>query len=553
LKLRLLLSLGLSLAGTLQAFNCPENVESGAPGWSMDGLWHIADTASSSCAGAHSGSRAFYFGRDSSCDYNDGLLKDASLNSPTLAITAVSNATLSFWTRWQVESVDPACQDQLWLEISDNGGAWTLLKSLGPSSDPAGGAPGVGFASVSGLGGQALWDYVSVNLNAYIGHSCAFRFRFLTHAPGLSSCPGPAQASEDAFLGWVVDDVSLGCQPYALSLAKSASPAYAAQGDTVTYTINAKNLDSGTQSLQVWDSLPADADFVSASGGGTFSAGLVHWSLPSMSSGSTQKLTLLLEVDPATPYPTDWLNTAQGSSSAGGSDFQSPQAPLKIRPKQLALQKSASAASVSSGDAVTYSISLSNYSGAELPEVDLTENEPAGFSEMASAPAYASGHTWAALSLLSGETRVFTVWGSLSLPGAGSSASLVNSVSAAVSATPQATAQAAVMVQKVASAQLLIHAVYPQPAPSLKPGLPQSAFVYYEINQAADLRLEIYSVSGSRVRSIDFHSERGKQQVEWDLNNDFGNGVASGVYLARLSGSTPSGKVQAWTRIAVAK
>ena len=85
--------------------------------------------------------------------------------------------------------------------------------------------------------------------------------------------------------------------------------------------------------------------------------------------------------------------------------------------------------------------------------------------------------------------------------------------------------------------------------------MPQSAFVYFEANQAMVLKLDLFSVSGEKVRSLGGQGAfpRGKGQIEWDLKNDWGHDVASGVYVARLWAETDGGILEAWTRIAVSR
>lgn len=528
---------------------CVEDVENTSTAWSMSGLWHIADTATASCAGAHSGTHAFYFGRDAKCDYNDGQVKDASLTSPLLAITA-STASLSFWTRWQVESIDPGCFDKLWLEKSEDGITWSKLMDVGPNSTNfSGRGPEVGVASGSGVGGQALWQFISVDLSAYIGLTYCFRFRFLSGANGLDSgCPKPVDSTYDNFLGWVIDDISLGCPPAYLSINKTSNVSFAGRGDTVIFTISARNWDSSPQTLALSDTLPVGAHFVSASSGGSLSGGnVVNWILPSVAPGATQTVTLVVSVDSSTPYPSDWLNTASGIS------FQSPQALVKIRPPGLDLQKIANNTTPTNGDQVIFSITLSNFSNTVYPQVDLFESPPAGFTEQGEFPAYTAFDMWKTFSLQPGEVRVFTMWGLVNV-GVDHTI-LTNHVDAKISNVIQTSAEASMVVAKPAQLYIKVLAVYPQPAPSFKAGLPQKVFIYYETNAAMKLTLDIFSVSGEKVRSVaNVEAPRGKAQVEWDLHNTWGLDVASGVYIARLSSEIQAGRqLEAWARIAVSR
>jgi hypothetical protein len=114
-------------------------------------------------------------------------------------------------------------------------------------------------------------------------------------------------------------------------------------------------------------------------------------------------------------------------------------------------------------------------------------------------------------------------------------------------------ASAAVSLLQPNTPRLSISSVYPNPAPSHKPGLPQLAFVVYQANQAMNLNLDVFTVSGVKARSISFAAAAGEGQVSWDLTNSAGRPVASGVYLLHLyENDAPTGlSVEAWARLAV--
>jgi uncharacterized repeat protein (TIGR01451 family) len=79
-----------------------------------------------------------------------------------------------------------------------------------------------------------------------------------------------------------------------LTLAKSA-PGWVNSGDWITYTLVATNHGGvGATNVLVTDTLPMNADYV---GGGTRVGNLVHWTAPSLASGSA--ITFTLTVTPA--------------------------------------------------------------------------------------------------------------------------------------------------------------------------------------------------------------------------------------------------------------
>jgi uncharacterized repeat protein (TIGR01451 family) len=517
----------------------------------MNSLWHPIDGSSLSCVGFRSPTHCYYFGIDSQCNYDNGLIKDGTMTSPVITLTGAGDTNLSFWTKWQVESMDPACYDQLWVERA-SGTSWVKFAAIGPTSDPPSSAPSVGMASITGLGGQPQWEFVQLDLSAFAPGPIQLRFRFLSGACLAAGCGGsacgPPDADFDNFLGWAIDDISFGCPPGELTLQKSASPSFASRGQNITYTLSAKNWDPGTQNLSVWDILPAGADFVSASPAYSLSSGVVSWSLPGLSSGASQAMTLVVQVDPATPYPTDWMNTAEGSSSAGGAPFISQVAPVKIRLPGLQLTKSASPSTATSGDQVTFTITVSNFNSSTISEVDLNETLPTGFVQLGAYQPFTAFNTWKVMNLLPGETRVFSLWG---FANGFNGQVITNKVEAFIGGISQGVATASVLLQRPDVPQLTLRAVYPNPAPSGKAGLPQDVFIWFETNQAMDMNMQVYNVAGEKVRAMSFRANRGTNQADWDLKNDYGANVASGIYLARLWSSSDLGTVEIWAHIAV--
>src|SRR5438309_447509 len=83
-----------------------------------------------------------------------------------------------------------------------------------------------------------------------------------------------------------------------LSLTTSASPDpvlacnFIASTPTVTYTLS---LHDALPILS--DAIPAGTSFVSASGGGTLTAGVVGWNLTTITSGANKSVTLVVKVD----------------------------------------------------------------------------------------------------------------------------------------------------------------------------------------------------------------------------------------------------------------
>ena len=501
--------------------------DSGWGMWNPAGLWHR--TGAGACVSPHSGADCAYYGIDAGCTYNNGLAQDASLTSLGVTITPAADV-LSFWMLYQVQSWDPECQDQLRLEYSLDASAWYLVQDLSTGSDPAGGSPSEGFASGGGVGGVPLWEHVTVNLGAYVGRFLYLRFRFVSSdsLAGDGLC-GPPDGLEQ-YLGYALDEVSLGPPP-PLALSKSAAPALGPPGQTFTYTLSAENTGAAAADVSVWDSLPSGADFVSASGAGSEAGGLASWTLPGLSVGQTQTLTLVVRADPALAEPAEWVNTAAGSSSLGGGAVLSSPALIRIRASGLSLAKSVLGARPSNGDADTYVLVVENDTALTQTGLTLSDPLPAAFSLNQAFPQPGAGSVWSLPSLPPGGVFSATLWGSVY---GQDGQVVVNTASLEQGQAQLAQASASLTVHRPVQPAIALNAIYPNPAPSRRAGLPQDAFVAYSLNTPMPVTLDIFTVAGEKVRSLAAPGAAGVQQVAWDLANEHGQPVASGVYLLVL-------------------
>jgi hypothetical protein len=155
---------------------------------------------------------------------------------------------------------------------------------------------------------------------------------------------------------------------------------------------------------------------------------------------------------------------------------------------------------------------------------------PGGLVYNGAYPLLAGPQRWDLPPLAPGQARSFSLWGRgfgedgavLTVRGTHSQGGVVDQKNASVT------------VMKPIEPAVKLLAVYPNPAPSDKPGLPQAAFVYYELNVDMPLQLDIYTIAGEKVRTLSAPGARGRSQVAWDLRNDYGFPVATGVYAFRL-------------------
>jgi hypothetical protein len=120
-----------------------------------------------------------------------------SLTSPSIDLTSASDASLHFWTWWEIEGVDANLYDLMFVEIStDDGGSFTTLGTLNPLND----VNNEHHENYSSLGSKATpgWVRPSFDLSAYAGDVVRIRFHFDT-----------VDEQYNGFRGWMIDDVTV--------------------------------------------------------------------------------------------------------------------------------------------------------------------------------------------------------------------------------------------------------------------------------------------------------------------------------------------------------
>src|SRR5947207_1771033 len=98
-----------------------------------------------------------------------------------------------------------------------------------------------------------------------------------------------------------------------LSLTKSDSPDPVLAGNNITYTLTVTNNGpSDATGVSLSYAIPAGTSFVSATVGGTLTAGVVRRNLPSFPTRRSSDLTLVVKVDSS--RTTNISNTASTTS-----------------------------------------------------------------------------------------------------------------------------------------------------------------------------------------------------------------------------------------------
>jgi len=156
-----------------------DDMEGGAAGWTASGLWHLAQGSTCAVPAASSGSRAWYFGQSSGCNYKTGAAVKGTLTSASIAGVTASS-TVSFQYLRRVESTSSGSYDRTTLEVSSDGSTWKSVWSR-DSRD----------ASTSGWQSSG-----ELSLAAYAGKSIQLRFSF-----------DSVDSYSNDNVGWLVDDV----------------------------------------------------------------------------------------------------------------------------------------------------------------------------------------------------------------------------------------------------------------------------------------------------------------------------------------------------------
>lgn len=155
-----------------------EHFDDGAPGWTATGMWHLADDTSCASPAYSSPFGAFYFGQESTCNYDSGAQSQGTLTSPVITgVTA--DSTLSFNFFRVVEGFASSAFDRTEVEIVTASGSTKV------------------FALDTSTPSTPVWTSSGpISLAPFADQAIQVRFRF-DSIDGVSN----------TFTGWLIDDV----------------------------------------------------------------------------------------------------------------------------------------------------------------------------------------------------------------------------------------------------------------------------------------------------------------------------------------------------------
>jgi uncharacterized repeat protein (TIGR01451 family) len=169
-----------------------------------------------------------------------------------------------------------------------------------------------------------------------------------------------------------------------IGLAKSA-PATVLPGAAFTYTLTAGN-NTGLEltNLVITDTVPANATFVSASDGGTLTAGVVHWTVP----GPVAAGALLLRTFTVAAADLNGAQIVNDDYGAQAANWLTPTVgspvvtSIYLPPTNIRVSKSGPSLAIP-GETVVYTLIVSNNSARDAEDVLLTDALPPGINYVA--------------------------------------------------------------------------------------------------------------------------------------------------------------------------
>jgi uncharacterized repeat protein (TIGR01451 family) len=171
-----------------------------------------------------------------------------------------------------------------------------------------------------------------------------------------------------------------------VGLGKTAAVTVFATSNLV-YTISVTNFGPSTASgVTVTDALPAGVTFVSASVGGTDSAGVVVWTLGDLGNGAVSNVTVVITA-PASGTLTNVATVSSSNADPNPTNNITPPVVTTVTPvADLAVAKTGPAGIVY-GANFDYAISVTNAGPSTAAGISVTDNLPSGLIFVSSVPA----------------------------------------------------------------------------------------------------------------------------------------------------------------------
>ena len=235
------------------------------------------------------------------------------------------------------------------------------------------------FLSAGG-GGQLNGDEVTWNLGTLpVGSPATVTMTVMVDSPlddgtilvNNARILADATGGDTALVEVTVDSAPV------LTIDKGADKSVLAPGDLVTYTLDLQNTgNSIARSVTVFDLLPLNTSFVSASPPATVDARNITWELGDIVPGESPSLLLTVQADAPLDNGTIIFNTASVGADNANPSVSFHQATIQSSPT-LQLSKVADRNTVQPGEQVTFSLTYANAGNADAQNVVLSDPIPA--------------------------------------------------------------------------------------------------------------------------------------------------------------------------------
>jgi uncharacterized repeat protein (TIGR01451 family)/gliding motility-associated-like protein len=162
-----------------------------------------------------------------------------------------------------------------------------------------------------------------------------------------------------------------------LTVVKSGSPNPVFAGDEIAYSIQVTNNGpSDAKDIVITDNLPSEVSFVSASGNGVNSNGLVSWTLGSLPAGNG--INYVLEVKTSSNLPGGAVIINRASAVAAGEEIVESDPTLinVINHAELSVVKLAESDHVLAGEEIGYTIIVTNNGPSKADNIKISDELP---------------------------------------------------------------------------------------------------------------------------------------------------------------------------------
>ncbi|WP_121666229.1 PKD domain-containing protein [Mesonia aquimarina] len=220
------------------------------------------------------------------------------------------------------------------------------------------------------------------------------------------------------------DSAAVTIQQADLSLSKTVSPSLVSIGDTVVFTLEVINAGPDDASnISVLDQLPSGYTYQSDNGGGTYDSSTGNWTINNLANGNSVSLTItatvnssgdyfniaeIIEVDQTDPDSTP--DNDDGDQSEDDEDNAS----VTLETVDLELLKTVSPVSGTTGDQVTFTLTVDNLGSGNATGVSIEDYLPSGYSLVPGSVSNSGSYDTASSTIL---------WSNLTI-GSGSSLSI---------------------------------------------------------------------------------------------------------------------------------